>query len=157
MHRSPPKVESESKSIIKLQNGCTSRLLYYWFFFHRIFHTFLLHIQNTFPDEKKNPVLTHMAFKIYIYTATGSWTLSCVAVESLTLAERPSISGCVCVGVCVSICLPYVTLMGLNRDLWGPQHCTAPGRGVFIFQLPPATPFKWATVKTFQYCSHFSL
>ena len=71
--------------------------------------------------------------------------LSCVAMESLRLAESPSISGCVCVCVCVcadSIYLPDVTLMGLNTDLWGPRQCTALGRGVFIFQLPPATPFK---------------
>lgn len=60
-------------------------------------------------------------------------------MESLRLAERPRISGCVCVD---SICLPDVTLMGLNTDLQGPQQCAPPRRGVFIFQLPRATPFK---------------
>lgn len=30
--------------------------------------------------------------------------------------------------------------MGLSRDLWGPQHCTALEGDAFIFQLPPATP-----------------
>lgn len=85
------------------------------FFFIQFSHfIFIFQINtDTFPEREKKHTLT---FKIYIYAATGSWMLSCVDMESLRLAEKPSISGCVCTDC---ICLPDVTLMAYEDNI---QH-----------------------------------
>lgn len=62
---------------------------------------------------------------------------------------------CMCVRVraCACFCmdnigLPDAALMGLSTVLQGQKQCRVPRKGVFIFQLPLATPGKWATGKT---------